>query len=169
MFEKYSIGTSSIKSLFVELAQIGDMLNDRSVAMDNAEYLEAMERHWNLREQIAAAPVQSLDDLAWLAHAARLEAERDPEFTNDAPGSARALARALADGARQFAGAAQRNTSFMLLAQYERRAIVPLDLVCADYFAHLTPQKLAGKIDRGEVKLRSSASNPSRNRREASI
>jgi capsid protein len=31
--------------------------------------------------------------------------------------------------------------------------VIPLDVVCADFFTHLTPQKLAGKIDRGEVKL----------------
>ena len=45
------------------------------------------------------------------------------------------------------------NTAFLLMAQYDGRAVIPLDLVCADYFTHLTPQKLAGKIDRGEVKL----------------
>lgn len=45
------------------------------------------------------------------------------------------------------------NTAFILLAQYDGRAIIPLDLVCRDYFSHLTPQKLAAKIDRGEIKL----------------
>jgi hypothetical protein len=45
------------------------------------------------------------------------------------------------------------NTVFLLMAQYDGSAIIPLDAVCRDYFAHLTPQKLAGKIDRGEVKL----------------
>jgi hypothetical protein len=44
-------------------------------------------------------------------------------------------------------------TSFILLAQYDGRAVIPLDLVTRDYFTHLTPQKLATKIDRGEVKM----------------
>jgi hypothetical protein len=45
------------------------------------------------------------------------------------------------------------NTRFLLMAQYDGRAIVPLDLVCRDYFTHLTPPKLAAKIDRGDIKL----------------
>jgi hypothetical protein len=45
------------------------------------------------------------------------------------------------------------NTRFLLMAQYNGRAIIPLDLVCRDYFTHLTPPKLTAKIDRGEIKL----------------
>lgn len=45
------------------------------------------------------------------------------------------------------------NTAFMLMAQYEGRAVIPLDTVCKDYFSHLTPPKLAAKIERGEIKL----------------
>lgn len=45
------------------------------------------------------------------------------------------------------------NTAFMLLAKYDGLPIIPLDVVCRDFFTHLTAQKLATKIDRGEVKL----------------
>lgn len=45
------------------------------------------------------------------------------------------------------------NTVFLLLAQYGATAIVPLDVVCRDYFTHLTPDKLLRKISAGEVKL----------------
>lgn len=42
------------------------------------------------------------------------------------------------------------NTQFLLLAQYSGQAIIPLERVCADYFSHLTPEKMkvaAGLID----------------------
>jgi len=45
------------------------------------------------------------------------------------------------------------NTAFLLMAQYQGRAVIPLETVCKDYFSHLTPPKLAAKIERGEVKL----------------
>lgn len=45
------------------------------------------------------------------------------------------------------------NTTFLLLAQYGATAIVPLDVVCRDYFSHLTPDKLNRKISLGEIKL----------------
>ena len=45
------------------------------------------------------------------------------------------------------------NTAFILMAQYDGRAVIPIDLVCRDYFTHLTPDKLARKISRGEVRL----------------
>jgi hypothetical protein len=60
------------------------------------------------------------------------------------------------------------NTAFLLMAQYDGRAVIPLDAVCRDYFTHLTPQKLAGKIDRGEVSCPWSALKPARRRRAAS-
>jgi len=43
-------------------------------------------------------------------------------------------------------------TSFILLAQYET-AIVPLDLVCRDYFRHLTPANFARKSLAGEIPI----------------
>ncbi|RQQ54278.1 pyocin activator PrtN family protein [Burkholderia stagnalis] len=44
-------------------------------------------------------------------------------------------------------------TVFVLLAQYDARAIVPIDLVCRDYFSHLTPAQLVRKISLGEIAL----------------
>ena len=43
-------------------------------------------------------------------------------------------------------------TSFILLAQYET-AVVPLDLVCRDYFQHLTPANFARKSLAGEIPI----------------
>jgi hypothetical protein len=45
------------------------------------------------------------------------------------------------------------NTSFMLLARYDGLPVIPLAIVVRDFFPHLSEQKLATKIDRGEVKL----------------
>jgi hypothetical protein len=45
------------------------------------------------------------------------------------------------------------NTRFLLMAQYNGAAVIPLDAVCRDYFSHLSPEKLARKISLGEVKL----------------
>lgn len=44
-------------------------------------------------------------------------------------------------------------TVFILLAQYDARAIVPIDLVCRDYFAPLTVPTLLRKIGAGEIGL----------------
>lgn len=45
------------------------------------------------------------------------------------------------------------DTQFLLLARYNAQAILPLDTVCKDFFAHLSPQKLLLKVDRGEISL----------------
>jgi hypothetical protein len=45
------------------------------------------------------------------------------------------------------------NTAFILMAQYGPRAVIPLDLVCRDYFSHLTPEKLIRKVSLGEIAL----------------
>jgi hypothetical protein len=44
-------------------------------------------------------------------------------------------------------------TSFMLLAQYNGLAVIPVDLVCRDYFTHLTPEKFLRKVQAGEIAL----------------
>jgi hypothetical protein len=44
-------------------------------------------------------------------------------------------------------------TAFILVAQYDGLALVPLDIVCRDYFRHLTPDKLARKVLAGEINL----------------
>jgi hypothetical protein len=45
------------------------------------------------------------------------------------------------------------NTAFILLAQYDGRAVIPVDVVCRDYFTHLNATGLVGKITRGEIAL----------------
>ncbi len=44
-------------------------------------------------------------------------------------------------------------TLFLLMAQYDGRAVLPIHLVCRDFFCHLTPAKLARKISAGEIIL----------------
>lgn len=45
------------------------------------------------------------------------------------------------------------NTEFLLMAQYNGRAVIPLDVVCRDYFGHLTPLQLSRKATAGEIDL----------------
>jgi hypothetical protein len=45
------------------------------------------------------------------------------------------------------------NTSFLLMAQYNGQAIIPVYRVCTDYFAHLTPDKFLRKVMAGEIDL----------------
>lgn len=45
------------------------------------------------------------------------------------------------------------NTSFLLMAQYNARAIIPVEEVAKDYFSHLTPRKLMEKITNGEINI----------------
>ncbi|MBT8764788.1 pyocin activator PrtN family protein [Metapseudomonas boanensis] len=45
------------------------------------------------------------------------------------------------------------NTIFLLMAQYNGLAIIPLEKVCADYFSHLTPEKMKLKIASGQIDL----------------
>ncbi|AIO22808.1 pyocin activator PrtN family protein [Burkholderia cepacia] len=45
------------------------------------------------------------------------------------------------------------NTVFFLMAQYGAMAVVPIELVCRDYFSHLTPLQLQRKISAGELAL----------------
>jgi hypothetical protein len=45
------------------------------------------------------------------------------------------------------------DTQFLLLARYDARAIIPIETVCNDFFAHLSPQKLLIKVDKGEIAL----------------
>ncbi|MBU9388981.1 pyocin activator PrtN family protein [Burkholderia multivorans] len=44
-------------------------------------------------------------------------------------------------------------TAFLLLVQYDGQAIVPIDVVCRDYFAPLTVATLLRKISAGEIRL----------------
>lgn len=45
------------------------------------------------------------------------------------------------------------NTAFLLMAQYNGMAIIPLERVCADYFSHLTPEKMKMKVAAGQIDL----------------
>jgi pyocin activator protein PrtN len=45
------------------------------------------------------------------------------------------------------------NTAFLLMAQYEGKAIIPIEHVCRDYFSHLNPTKLVQKISAGEIAI----------------
>ena len=45
------------------------------------------------------------------------------------------------------------NTQFLLLAQYGGQAIIPLERICADYFGHLTPEKMKMKVASGQIDL----------------
>lgn len=45
------------------------------------------------------------------------------------------------------------NTVFLLMAQYNGRAIIPLDQVCRDYFTHLTPEMFQRKALAGQLKI----------------
>jgi hypothetical protein len=44
-------------------------------------------------------------------------------------------------------------TLFLLMAQYNGQTVVPLDLVCRDFFGHLTVEKLLRKALRGDIAL----------------
>ncbi|WP_420825909.1 pyocin activator PrtN family protein [Rhodobium orientis] len=45
------------------------------------------------------------------------------------------------------------NTLFLLMAQYDGRVIVPAEIVCRDYFSHLTITKFLRKVSTGEIDL----------------
>ncbi|AMS13267.1 Pyocin activator protein PrtN [Pseudomonas chlororaphis] len=45
------------------------------------------------------------------------------------------------------------NTAFVLMAQYNGLAIIPLELVCNDYFKHLTPEMFQRKVLAGQIKI----------------
>jgi Pyocin activator protein PrtN len=45
------------------------------------------------------------------------------------------------------------NTIFLLMAQYAGAAIIPVDIICRDYFTHLTPEKFVRKALAGEIDL----------------
>lgn len=45
------------------------------------------------------------------------------------------------------------NTTFLLLAQYGGKAVIPLDEVRRDFFSHLTLQKLLRNLSSGDIAL----------------
>jgi len=44
-------------------------------------------------------------------------------------------------------------TAFILMAQYDGQAIIPLVQVCKDYFTHLTPEMFQRKVLAGQIKI----------------
>jgi len=45
------------------------------------------------------------------------------------------------------------NTAFVLMAQYNGKAIISLEQICTDYFTHLTPDMFQRKVLAGQIKL----------------
>ncbi|TIT90358.1 MAG: Pyocin activator protein PrtN [Mesorhizobium sp.] len=45
------------------------------------------------------------------------------------------------------------NTAFLLMAQFNGAAVIPVDQVCASFFQHLTPQQFVRKTTEGEIDL----------------
>ena len=45
------------------------------------------------------------------------------------------------------------NTAFLLMAQYDAQAVIPVDKVVRDYFSHLTTDKFLRKVSMGEIKI----------------
>ncbi len=45
------------------------------------------------------------------------------------------------------------NTAFLLMAQYNGKAVIPVDVVARDYFPHLSTDKFLRKTLLGEIKL----------------
>jgi hypothetical protein len=44
-------------------------------------------------------------------------------------------------------------TVFLLMAQYDGLAVIPVEFVCRDYFQHLKPEKFLQKALDGEIDL----------------
>ncbi len=44
-------------------------------------------------------------------------------------------------------------TSFLLMAQYDGLAVIPVEWICRDYFRHLTVEKFLRKVLVGEISL----------------
>ena len=45
------------------------------------------------------------------------------------------------------------NTAFLLLAQYHGKAVIPLEDVQRDFFAHMSVAKFARKVAAGEIPI----------------
>lgn len=53
------------------------------------------------------------------------------------------------------------NTGFLLMAQYNGAAVIPLDAVLRDYFGGLSRVQFLAKVDRGEIKIALTRVDPS--------
>ncbi|MGY3560083.1 hypothetical protein ACVWZ4_001136 [Bradyrhizobium sp. USDA 4472] len=43
--------------------------------------------------------------------------------------------------------------TFLLMAQCNGRAVIPVESVCSDFFTHLAPTKFIEKVRAGEIRL----------------
>ncbi|MOA33844.1 Pyocin activator protein PrtN [compost metagenome] len=44
-------------------------------------------------------------------------------------------------------------TAFMLMAQYDGLAVIPLERICQDYFTHLSADMFQRKVLAGQIKI----------------
>lgn len=45
------------------------------------------------------------------------------------------------------------NTAFLLMAQYDGRAVIPLDILCRDFFQHMQPDYFVRQATNGKIDL----------------
>lgn len=45
------------------------------------------------------------------------------------------------------------NTAFLLMAQYEAKAVIPVSSVVKDYFPHLTTENFLRKVGLGDINI----------------
>jgi hypothetical protein len=45
------------------------------------------------------------------------------------------------------------NTAFLLMAQYDAMAVIPIDKVVRDYFPHLSTDKFLRKVAVGDIRI----------------
>ena len=45
------------------------------------------------------------------------------------------------------------NTAFLLMAQYDAKAVIPVVLIVRDYFPHLSVDKFLRKVGVGEIRI----------------
>lgn len=45
------------------------------------------------------------------------------------------------------------NTAFLLMAQYNAQAVIPVAMVVKDYFPHLTPENFLRKVSVGDINI----------------
>ena len=57
------------------------------------------------------------------------------------------------DGAPNAIGTIFMNTTFLLMAQYNGLVVIPAEVVCREYFSHLTVEKFVRKVSAGEIKI----------------
>lgn len=62
-------------------------------------------------------------------------------------------ARSSRTNASADAGLPPVDTTWMLMVRYRCMPVVPIDVVCRDFFGHLTPEKLIRKVSLGEIAL----------------